>query len=424
MLTTILYILVCLVFIGFFSGIEIAFVSVSKLTIELKRKQGSYSGKVLSRFMENPATFIGTSLVGVNIALVVYGLLMTELTDGFFDLVGLHNEYLRLLLDTVIATIVVLVLGEFIPKAIFRSKPETTLTILTLPIQFFYYLLFPVAKLFVRISEFILTYLFNVRIAENKQVYSRIDLEQFVKQMRTGQDTDKEDVNTDLFENALNLSQVKIRECLIPRNEIEAVSVDTPIDEVRKLFLETKLSKIIIYEDSIDNVLGYLHHLDFLRNPQSLKDILHKIPSVPETMSAVNLLNQFTRERKSIAWVIDEFGGTAGIVTMEDILEEIFGEIEDEYDVEEYVENQISANEYIFSGRLEIDYLNQKYGLNLPEDDAETLSGYIIENHESIPKQKEKIVIGDYEFDMLLTSETRIDMVKMKALNMKGRRKA
>lgn len=423
MLTTILYIILCLIFIGFFSGIEIAFVSVSKLTIELKRKQGSYSGKVLSRFMETPATFIGTSLVGINILLVVYGLLMTQLTDGLFDLVGLHNEYLRLLLDTVIATIVVLVLGEFIPKAVFRSKPETTLTILTLPIQFFYFLLFPVAKLFVRISEFILTYLFNVRIAENKQVYSRIDLEQFVKQMRTGQDTEKEDVNTDLFENALNLSQVKIRECLIPRNEIEAVSMDTPIDEVRKLFLDTKLSKIIIYEDSIDNVLGYLHHLDFLRNPKSLKDILHKIPSVPETMSAVNLLNQFTRERKSIAWVIDEFGGTAGIVTMEDILEEIFGEIEDEYDVEEYVENQISANEYIFSGRLEIDYLNQKYGLNLPEDDAETLSGYIIEHHEAIPKQKEKIVIGEYEFDMLLTSETRIDMVKVKALNMKGRRK-
>jgi len=422
MLTTLLYIFICLIFIGFFSGIEIAFVSTSKLNIELKRKQGSYAGKVLSRFMETPATFIGTSLVGTNICLVMYGLLMTQLTDGFFDMVGLESEYLRLFIDTLLATIVVLILGEFIPKAIFRAKPEGSLTILTIPIQFFYYLLYPIAKLFVRISEFILKYLFNVRISENKQVYSRIDLEQFVKQMRTGQDSEEEDANTELFENALNLAQVRIRECLIPRNEIEAVNVNTPIEEVNQLFLDSKLSKIIVYEDSIDTVAGYLHHLDFLRSPTDLRSILHKIPTVPETMSAVDLLNQFTKERKSIAWVIDEFGGTAGIVTMEDILEEIFGEIQDEYDVKEYVENQISANEYIFSGRLEIDYLNQKYNLNLPVDDAETLSGFIIENYESIPKQKEKIVIGDYEFDMLLASETRIDMVKMKVLNARKRK--
>ncbi|MBK7762437.1 MAG: HlyC/CorC family transporter [Bacteroidetes bacterium] len=419
MIVTLFYIILCLIFIGFFSGIEIAFVSASKLNIELKRKQGSYAGKILSKFMEKPATFIGTSLVGINVSLVVYGLLMTEITDSFFDVIGLYNEYVRLFLDTVIATIIVLILGEFIPKAVFRSKPESILSFLTIPIQFFYILLYPIAKLFVRISEFILKYLFNVKISENKQVYSRIDLEQFVKQMRTGQDK-TEDTNTELFENALNLTHVKIRECLIPRNEIEAVAITTPIDDVKKLFLETKLSKILVYENSIDNVLGYLHHLDFLKSPKEIKNILHKIPTVPETMNAVDLLNQFTKERKSIAWVIDEFGGTAGIVTMEDILEEIFGEIQDEYDVEEYVETQISANEYIFSGRLEIDYLNQKYELNLPVDDAETLSGYIIENHESIPKQKEKIIIGDYEFDILAATETRVDMVKVKALhNMK-----
>jgi CBS domain containing-hemolysin-like protein len=336
-------------------------------------------------------------------------------------MMGVHNEYLRLVLDTIVATVLVLVLGEFIPKAVFRAKPESMLTALTLPIQFFYFLLYPIARFFVYISEFILKYLFNVRIAENKQVFSRIDLEQFVKQMRTGQDSEEEDVNTELFENALNLSQVRIRECLIPRNEIEAVHIQTPVSEVNQLFLDSKLSKIIVYNDSIDDVVGYLHHLDFQRGPEKISSILHKIPTVPETMNAVDLLNLFTRERKSIAWVIDEFGGTAGIVTMEDVLEEIFGEIQDEYDVEEYVENQISASEYIFSGRLEIDYLNQKYNLNLPEDDAETLSGYIIENHESIPKQKEKIIIGDYEFDMLLSSDTRIEMVKVKALNAKKR---
>jgi CBS domain containing-hemolysin-like protein len=423
MLSTILYIIICLVLIGFFSGIEIAFVSTNKLSIELKKKQGTYAGKVLSKFMENPATFIGTSLVGINICLVIYGLLMTQLTEQFFDVLNVtHNEYVRLILDTIIATLVVLVLAEFIPKAIFRAKPEGLLIFFTIPIQFFYYLLFPIAKFFVRISEFILKYLFNVRIVEEKNIYSRIDLEQFVKQMRTGQDSESQEMNTDLFENALYLSQVKIRECLIPRNEIEAVNEKMPIEEVKELFISSKLSKILVYSGSIDNVIGYLHHLDFLKKPKEIKSILHSISAVPEAMNAIDLLNQFTKERKSIAWVIDEFGGTAGIVTMEDILEEIFGEIKDEYDEEEYVEKQLSATEYIFSGRLEVEYLNEKYNLTIPIEDAETISGYIVKNHESIPTQKERIIIGDYEFDILLVSDTRIETVKVKALQ-KNRKK-
>lgn len=418
MLSTILYIIITLILIGFFSGVEIAFVSTNKLNIELKRKQGSYAGKVLSKFMENPATFIGTSLVGINICLVVYGLLMTELTDVMFNAVGLpHNEYLRLFLDTIIATIVVLFLAEFIPKAIFRSKPESILSFLTLPIQFFYYLLYPIAQLFVRISEFILRYLFGVRINEEKTIFSRVDLEHFVKQMRTGHDIDNEDdSNSELFENALSLSKVKIRECLVPRNEIEAVPINTSVEEVKNIFIETKRSKLIVYEDNIDNVVGYLHSIDALKKPKDIKSVMHSIPMVPETMITVDLLNQFTKERKSIAWVVDEFGGTAGIVTMEDILEEIFGEIHDEYDEEEYIEKQLSSNEYIFSGRLEIDYLNEKYHFDLPVEDAETLSGFIIENHESIPKQKERIIIGNYEFVMLHVSDTRIETVKVKSL--------
>jgi CBS domain containing-hemolysin-like protein len=419
MLSTILYIIITLILIGFFSGVEIAFVSTNKLNIELKRKQGSYAGKVLSKFMENPATFIGTSLVGINICLVVYGLLMTELTDVMFNAVGLpHNEYLRLFLDTIIATIVVLFLAEFIPKAIFRSKPESILSFLTLPIQFFYYLLYPIAQLFVRISEFILRYLFGVRINEEKTIFSRVDLEHFVKQMRIGHDIDNEDdSNSELFENALSLSKVKIRECLIPRNEIEAVSINTSVEEVKNIFIETKRSKLIVYEDNIDNVVGYLHSIDALKKPKDIKSVMHSIPMVPETMITVDLLNQFTKERKSIAWVVDEFGGTAGIVTMEDILEEIFGEIHDEYDEEEYIEKQLSSNEYIFSGRLEIDYLNEKYHFDLPVEDAETLSGFIIENHESIPKQKERIIVGNYEFVMLHVSDTRIETVKVKSLH-------
>ncbi len=407
-MTLFIGIVVCLLVIGFFSGIEIAFVSSNKLNIELKRKQGTYSGKVLSRFMENPATFIGTSLVGVNIGLVVYGFLMTQATDMLFDQIGLQNEYARLFLDTLIATIIVLILGEFIPKALFSSKPESSLSFFTLPIQLFYYLLYPAAKLFVQISEFILKYLFNVRINEEKTIYSKIDLEHFVKQMRTGQDNEEQDLNTELFENALSLSQVRIRECLVPRNEIEAVPLNTTVEEVRQLLIETNLSKILIYEGNIDNIVGYIHHLDFLKNPSTIQSVMHRIPAVPETMNAVDLLNQFTRERKSIAWVIDEFGGTAGIVTMEDILEEIFGEIQDEYDEEEYIEKQLSATEFIFSGRLEVEYINEKYALNIPLDDAETLSGFIIENHESIPESGERIIIGEYEFGIMMVSDTRI----------------
>lgn len=417
MLSTFLYILICLILIAFFSGIEIAFVSASKLSFELKKKQGTYAGKVMSRFMEKPATFIGTSLVGINIALVIYGLLMTQVSTRFFDWIGLtNNEFVRLFLDTIVATVIVLVLAEFIPKAFFRSKPENTLTFLTLPIQFFYFLLYPIARFFVQLSEFILKYLFNERIAPEKTIYSRIDLEQFIKQLRTGQNSESQELNTELFENALYLSQVKIRECLVPRNEIEAVPIDTSTADVLKKFIDTKLSKIIVYENNIDNITGYLHHIDFLKNPRHLRAVMHRIPAVPESMNAVDLLNQFTKERKSIAWVIDEFGGTAGIVTMEDILEEIFGEIQDEYDVEEYVQKQLSSNEYIFSGRLEVEYINEKYDLDIPVDVAETLSGYIIENHESIPKQKEKIIIGDYEFDILMVSDTRIETVKLKSL--------
>jgi CBS domain containing-hemolysin-like protein len=286
--------------------------------------------------------------------------------------------------------------------------------------QLTYYLLAPLAKLFVAISEFILKYLFNVRIREHKQIFNRVDLEVFVKQSIQGHESEDSEVNAELFENALYLANVKIRKCMVPRNEIEAIEVTTPIPEVLQKFISTKLSKIIVYDDSIDNIIGYVHHLDLNRHPANIKQIMHTISAVPEAMNASDLMNQFTKERKSIAWVIDEFGGTAGIVTMEDVLEEIFGEIKDEYDVEEYVEKQLSENEYIFSGRLELDYLNEKYGFEFPTDESETLSGYIITEHETIPKIKERMRIGNYEFDILLVTDTRIETVKMKVLEIEN----
>lgn len=413
-----LYILGCILMIGFFAGTEIAFISVNKLNIELRKKQGTFAGRILSRFMEDPAEFIGTSLIGVNVMLVIYGLLMTQLMDPFLNMLPgpLHSEYVHLLLDTLIATIVILIFAEFLPKAIFRSKAEQVLTIFSAPMLLMYYILYPFAKIFVSIAEFILKYLFNVRIKENQKIFSRVDLEVFVKQSLHGHESDNSEVNTELFENALYLVNVKIRRCMVPRNEVEAVDVNTSIVEVRNKFIDTKLSKIIVYDGNIDNIIGYLHHLDLNRRPKTIREVLHNISAVPEAMSAVDLMNRFTRERKSIAWVIDEFGGTAGIVTMEDVLEEIFGDINDEYDVQEHVEKQISENEFIFSGRLELDYLNEKYDFNFPTDVSETLSGYIIEQHETIPKLKDRIIIDRYEFDILLVSDTRIETVKMKVL--------
>lgn len=412
-----LYILVCILLIGFFAGTEIAFISANKLNIELRKKQGKFSGQILARFMENPSEFIGTALVGVNVLLVVYGSLASQVTDTILGHYHLKlPEYTKLIIDTLIATIVILIFAEFLPKAIFRSKAEAVLTVFSFPMLVMYWIFFPVAKIFVAISEFILKYLFNVRIKENKQVFNRVDLEMFVKQSMHGHESETSEVNAELFENALYLVNVKVRKCMVPRNEIEALDVHCTIADARKKFIETKLSKIIIYDHNIDNIIGYIHHLDMNRKPASIKEVIHSITPVPEAMSAVDLMNRFTKERKSIAWVVDEFGGTAGIVTMEDVLEEIFGDINDEYDEQEYVEKQIAENEFIFSGRLELDYLNEKYDFNLPTDVSETLSGYIITEHETIPKIKERIILGKYEFDVLLVSDTRIETVKMKVL--------
>jgi len=264
------------------------------------------------------------------------------------------------------------------------------------------------------LAEWALKYIFNVRLDQRKEAFSRSDLENLFEQTR--EDDEKQELNTELIRNALDLPNVKLRQCLVPRKEIIGITSTSSLEEVKKKFIETKLSKLVVYNKDIDHILGYIHQLDLFRNPETLQSILLPIPAVPESMSATDLIGKFTKERKSIAWVVDEFGGTAGIITMEDVLEEIFGEIEDEYDTEEFVEKQISENEFIFSGRLELDYLCEKYELEFPENESETLSGYIINYHETIPSQKERIIIDNYEFDILNVSDTRIEMVKMKKL--------
>ena len=415
-LYTIIWIVVSLILIGFFAGYEIAFISANRLSIELKKKQGLRSGIILSNFMESPAKFIGTCLIGLNIVLVIYGLLFTAFLKGIaWNPLEVENEYLKLVIDTIISTFVVLVFGEFIPKAIFKARNDKLLAFFAPVAEFFHTILQPLASIFVAIAHWILTYIFNVRMNNKNEAFSKVDLEHFFQQTKD-QDEENQELNTELFENALSLPLVKIRQCLVPRTEIEGADIHTSIEALKQQFIKTQLSKLVIYDDSVDSILGYVHQIDLFKRPTTIQEILHPIIAVPESMSATDLINKFTKERKSIAWVVDEFGGTAGIVTMEDVLEEIFGEIRDEYDVEEFVEKQLADDEFIFSGRLELDYLKEKYELDFPENESETLSGYIINKHEAIPKQKETIIVDHYQIDVLTVSDTRIEMVKLKIL--------
>ncbi|MEI6184526.1 MAG: hemolysin family protein [Bacteroidota bacterium] len=418
--SSLFWIFITLIFIGFFAGYEIAFISANRLSIELKKKQGRQSGILLSKFMHEPAKFIGSCLVGLNIFLVIYGLLFTEMINRvmwnpLYTQLHIKNDYVRLVFDTFLSTIIVLVFGEFIPKAIFKAKNDILLSVFAPVANLFNKLFTPFTNFFVSASQWILKYLFNINIRKTAEPFSLVDLEHFYKQTKDEEESNP-DLNKELFENALSLPNVKIRQCLVPRTEIEAIDITSTIAQLTEHFSNTKLSKLIIYQDNIDEILGYVHQLDLFKKPATIKDILLPIPIVPETMSAADLINKFSKERKSIAWVVDEFGGTSGIVTMEDVLEEIFGEIHDEYDTEDFVEKQVTENEYIFSGRLELDFLNEKYSLEFPESESETLSGYIIQEHESIPQPKETIFIGNYRFDIINVTDKRIEMVKLKRL--------
>lgn len=390
-----------------------AFYSANRLGIEVKKKQGGSISLILARFVAAPAKFLGTTLIGYTIFLVFFGLQIHSVMQPFWSYLNLDSIVLRLIAEIALATFVVLIFAEFIPRAIFRARSNTLLTRLAGVTDIFYQMFYPIASALIDLSEWILKYVFNVRLDKQKEPFKRSDLRHL---FQPHTDEEKMERNAQLMENAQELPKVKIRQCLVPRKEIIGVDVTSTIEEVQKKFGETKLSKLVVYENNIDHITGYVHQLDLFKKPQLLSAILLPIPAVPESMSATDLISKFTRERKSIAWVVDEFGGTAGIITMEDVLEELFGEIQDEYDTEEFVEKQLSENEYIFSGRLELDYLEKKYGLQFPEDDSETLSGYIINYHETIPRQKERIIIDDYEFDVMNVSDTRIEMVKLKKL--------
>ena len=404
-------IIASLILIGFFSGYEIGFVSANRLSLELKKKQGSRSGKIIAGFLEAPTLFIGTCLIGVNISLVVFGILFEELLHThIWGRIGLGDTAI-LVGNTLVSTLVILFIGELIPKAIFKARAAAMINTFAPIAQFFHLLFKPLTTILVNTAQWVLSNLLQVKVVYKKEAFTKVDLAHFVQQTNAHQE--QQELNTDLFENALSLPDIKVRKCLVPRTEIVGVEMQTPIEALKTIFIDTKLSKLIVYNDTLDNIVGYVHQLDLFKKPKDIKAILHPILLVTESMNAADLINLFSKKRKSIAWVVDEFGGTAGIVTMEDVLEEIFGEINDEYDEQEFLEKKISANEYIFSGRLELDYLYEKYGIDFAADSAETLSGYLIHKHEAIPKVRETIHLSHFDAEILMVSDTRIEKVKL-----------
>ena len=404
---------------AFFSGMEIAFIAANKLRMELDRNKNTVSAKVISIFSQNPGYYISTMLVGNNIALVIYGILMAKLLEPSIA-IWIDSDSIILAVQTFLSTILILVTAEFIPKTLFRINPNMALNLFALPVMFFYILFYPITSFTIFLSKNIIRKIFKTNITEEEetQAFGKVDLDHLVQEGHDAQTIAEDDLHDiKIFRNALDFSKVKLRECIVPRNEIEAMEINGDISSLTQRFIETGYSRILIYKDSIDNIVGYIHSSVIFKNPQSIKAGLSNIIIVPETMPAHKLLNLFTREHKSVAVVVDEFGGTAGMVTIEDIMEEIFGEIEDEHDDVDLEEQKISDTEYIFAGRLEIDYLNDKYELNLPvSEDFETLNGFLIFTHESIPTYNETIRIENFNFKILEVSNTRVIKIRLTIL--------
>lgn len=410
-------ILLSLSLIAFFSGIEIAFVSANKLRVELMKEKGSYRARIIADFNNNPSKFISTMLIGLNIALVTFGSVTSNyFTHEHFSFLP-QGEIRLLLVQTVFTTFVILIFGELLPKILFRVNSDQSLLLFSYPIKLFYILLSPLTNIFHRMSRWIIRSVAGADLSEAKLQFTKEDLEYLVKETAVNEmdaDGEADPLNTDIFEKALYLKDVKVRTCMIPRPEIQGVELSESMEELRKRFIESKLSRLVVYEEEIDNIVGYVHHFDMLKNPASLHSIVRPLPVIPTSMTARDLLLQFIRERKNMARVVDEYGGTAGLITLEDLMEQIFGEIRDEHDDEELTEKQVSEVEFILSGRLDIDYLNREYKLDIPEGDYTTLSGYVISGFEDIPEAGKVIEMDDFVIRVLRATDTRIELVNLK----------
>ena len=415
MIPDVIIILVSVLLSAFFSGMEIAFVSANKMHIELEKKKENMLAHVLTRLTQKPSRFITTMLIGNNIALVVYGYFMGDLLVKLF-LSPLQNEFAILLVQTFISTLIILITAEFLPKAIFRVYANETLKFFAVPSYLFYILLYPVSRFITFISDFFLRVFFNVKEDEVQLAFTKAELGHYIDEQLESNE-DEIDTELQIFQNALDFHDVKAREAMIPRTEIVAVEVHDSIKNWGDLFTETGLSKIMVYNNSMDDIIGYAHFFDLFKKPKNIRSILLPIEIIPESMMIHDVLNDLILKRKSVAIVLDEYGGTSGLITVEDIIEELFGEIEDEHDSVDLIEEKINDREFRFSTRLEVDYLNETYDLQLEEDsDYETLGGLIVNHTENIPSTGEIIEIDNYQFTILKESASKIEEVYLKVL--------
>ena len=413
--TDLLVILITLICSAFFSGIEIAFISSNKLRIELQNKQGVLSAKILSWYLKDPSRFISTTLIGNNVSLVVYGIYSGQVLDQLLE-ASIHDIFWRFVLITILSTLLVLITAEFLPKALFRINPDFVLNTLILPFHISYFLLWPIVTLITYLSKLILKLLTGEQHNASQPVFSRVDLDHLISQTGQIELNDEANLSTEMFKNALDFGQLKVRDCMVPRTEIIAIEDTDSIEDLHKLFTVSRHSKIPVFKGNIDNIIGYAHQVYMFKHPKQIQEATMPILITNESKSLHDQLKEMTLKRKSMAVVVDEFGGTAGIITIEDIIEEIFGEIDDEYDTEDLVEVKVNDNQFILSGRHEIDYLNDTYHIGIPNGDYDTLGGYIISICESIPKEKELIVNELFEIQVLQMKNARIEEVELKCL--------
>ena len=415
---TVIFLLITMALSAFFSGMEIAFVSVDKLRFEMERKAGVTSC-IISYFLRNPNNFISTMLVGNNIALVIYGILMAQLIEVNLLAGIISNHFVMVLVQTIISTLIILVTGEFLPKTLFKINPNLMLRVCAIPLFICYVILFPISKfasglsyLFLRVSGM------KVNKEASAKAFGKVDLDYFIQSSIENAESEEElDAEVKIFQNALDFSNIKIRDCIVPRTEVVAVDLTTTLEELKCLFVESGISKIIVYDGNIDNVVGYIHSSEMFRNPVDWRNNVKEVPIVPETMSAHKLMKLFMQQKKTIAVVVDEFGGTAGIVSLEDLVEEIFGDIEDEHDNTSYVCKQLGEHEYVPSARLEIEKVNETFGIDLPEsDDYLTVGGLILNRYQSFPKLHEVIEVDNYQFKIIKVTATKIELVRLKVV--------
>ncbi len=422
---SVVIIIISLLLSAFFSGMEIAYVSANKIHIEIEKKQDGFWANILRRLTKKPSKFIATMLIGNNIALVVYGFYMGDLLINWFNTLTPQYEFVSLLLtefrllsQTVISTLIILVTAEFLPKVFFQIYANTLLKFFALPAYLFYLLFSVISEFVIWVSDVVLKKLFKTNGDQVQLAFTKVELGDYIsEQMEAVDEDDDVDSEIQIFQNALEFSEVKAREVMIPRTEIEAVELHETPKNLTKRFSDTGYSKIMVYKDTVDDIIGYVHSFDMFKKPKTIKSVLKPVEFVPETMLISDVLNALTKKRKSIAIVLDEYGGTSGMITVEDIIEELFGEIEDEHDYTELLEEQISETEYNFSARLEVDYLNEEYKLEIPEsENYETLGGFIMSHTAQIPEKDDVIDIDNYQFKILEVSNTKIDTVQLKII--------